>query len=242
MAETSLERALAAIADSAREGPAGNDVDLPVAGTVIVVRDGAEGAEVLMIERPDRGSFAGAWVFPGGKVEASDRDGLAVEATEEDVARRAGVRETLEETGLVVEPVVTLSLWDPPVGAKPRIRTWFFVAPAAGGEVLLAADEAVRSEWVRPRDLLDRHARGEATLYPPTWVTLFSLANAADSGAVIGAARFERFSTAARRGASGPVLLWPDDAEYDAEAAAGAGSRHRLEVGALPWVYTRIPG
>ena len=47
-------------------------VDLPLAGTVVVLRDGALGAEVLLMRRPDRGSFAGGWAFPGGKVEAAD--------------------------------------------------------------------------------------------------------------------------------------------------------------------------
>jgi hypothetical protein len=36
------------------------------------------------------------------------------------------------------------------------------------------------------------------------------------------------------------VLLWEGDADYDDSAtAAGAASRHRLELAALPWVYTR---
>jgi 8-oxo-dGTP pyrophosphatase MutT (NUDIX family) len=45
-----------------------------VAATVVLLRDSAEGPEVLLLERPrHRGSFAGAWVFPGGGVDAEDR-------------------------------------------------------------------------------------------------------------------------------------------------------------------------
>jgi 8-oxo-dGTP pyrophosphatase MutT (NUDIX family) len=241
MAETSADRALRAIADAASR-TAEEDEAIPVAGTVIVVRDGDGGPEVLMIERPDRGSFGGAWVFPGGKVEASDREGLPADAAEEDIARRAGARETLEETGLVVEPVVTLSLWDPPAGAKPRIRTWFYLAAGVAGELTLSPGEAVRAEWVRPADMLERHAGGDATLFPPTWVTLFSFAGAADAAELLAAARFGHFSTVARRGPGGVMLLWPDDGEYGPDAAPGATARHRLEVGSLPWVYTRTEG
>ncbi|WP_157962346.1 NUDIX hydrolase [Homoserinimonas sp. OAct 916] len=46
---------------------------LEVAATVVLVRDGTNGPETLMLERPsDRGSFAGAWVFPGGRVDPED--------------------------------------------------------------------------------------------------------------------------------------------------------------------------
>lgn len=243
--QTPADRAARAVADSiarARERTPddGADPGIPVAATVVLLRDAPAGPEVLLLERPDRGSFAGAWVFPGGKLEDADAAG-----GEESSARRAAVRETAEETGLVLDPadLVTLSCWDPPPGIALRIRTWFFVAAAPSGDLRLQPDEAVAAEWARPGDLLARHGRGELTLYPPTWVTLHGLAAHADAPSALGAARLagvERFETVARRGAEGPILLWRGDAEYDADAAAAAsGSRHRLEIGALPWRYTR---
>jgi 8-oxo-dGTP pyrophosphatase MutT (NUDIX family) len=42
------------------------------AATVAVVRDGANGLEVLLVHRNPEGSFAGLWVFPGGRVEDGD--------------------------------------------------------------------------------------------------------------------------------------------------------------------------
>jgi 8-oxo-dGTP pyrophosphatase MutT (NUDIX family) len=217
------------------------DASVPVAGTVIVVRSGDGGPEVLMMERPDRGSFAGAWVFPGGKVEDGDAG-----ATEEDVARSAGVRETREETGVVLDAgaVVTLSRWDPPVGVPKRIRTWFFVAPAPVDETLLLSDEeAVSAAWVRPADMLARHGRGELTLYPPTWVTLLGLADAPDAAALLrAAAEPALFDSAARSDDRGPYLLWAGDEEYAAgQDAPATGSRHRLRIDSLPWVYERHP-
>ena len=240
-------RALAGALDGARDRVPGDAVDpgIPVAATVVLVRVGAVGPEVLLIERPDRGSFAGAWVFPGGKLEDADRRGA--DEPEEDVARRAGVRETREETGFEVDPgaLATLSVWDPPPGLALRIRTWFFVAPAPGGSIALSPDEAVASDWIRPADAVARHGRGELTLYPPTWVTLHELAEHPDAASILDSARLggvQRFETVARRGGDGPVLLWQDDAEYETDAAAEASvepARHRLEIGSLPWSYTR---
>ncbi|KJL44098.1 MULTISPECIES: NUDIX domain-containing protein [Microbacterium] len=244
----SADRALRALSDSiggarTRRPEDATDPAIPVAATVVLLRDAGDGLEVLMIERPDRGSFAGAWVFPGGKLEDADRS--ADGEPEEVVARRAGVRETHEETGLALDAdaLVTLSCWDPPPGLALRIRTWFFVAPAAAGALALSADEAVAAEWLRPADALARHGRGGFTLYPPTWVTLHGLAEHADLDSAVGAARLggvERFETVARRGGDGPVLMWQGDDEWEADAeGAASGSRHRLEIGALPWRYER---
>jgi 8-oxo-dGTP pyrophosphatase MutT (NUDIX family) len=217
---------------------------VPVAATVVIVRDAGAGPEVLMIERPDRGSFAGAWVFPGGKLDPADGD----DADEAEVARRAGVRETWEETGLRLDAasLVPLSCWDPPPGIALRIRTWFFLASDPGGRLSLSADEVISAQWVRPAEMLARHGRGEVTLYPPTWITLHELSEQPDVEALLAVARIggvRRYDTVARRGSAGPVLLWPgdaafDDADLDADEP-GAASRHRLELATLPWVYTR---
>lgn len=234
-------RALAGLVDQARprvDGD-GDDPGIPVAATVVLVREGRAGPEVLLIERPDRGSFAGAWVFPGGKVDDVDRTGGVSEA---DAARRAAVRETTEEVGLVLGPdsLQPLSVWDPPPGIPLRIRTWFFLAPDPGGRLSLQPDEAVAAEWTAPADVLARHAAGLLTLYPPTWVTLRGLVGAASVDDLLSTARIaglRRFETVARRGPDGPMLVWPEDAEY---AGASEGSaRHRLNVSSLPWTYHR---
>jgi 8-oxo-dGTP pyrophosphatase MutT (NUDIX family) len=248
---TSAFRVLAdAVGDSRPRRPEdASDPGIPVAATVVIIRDGAAGPEVLLLERPDRGSFAGAWVFPGGKLDDADR--ADAREPEADSARRAGVRETHEETGLVVnaDDLVTISCWDPPPGLPLRIRTWFFAvhAPASPEveDLALSPDEAIRAEWIRPADALVRHGRGELTLYPPTWVTLDGLRDQPDAQALLATLRLggvQQFETVARRGPGGPELLWQEDAEYDTQAdaeASASGSRHRLEVGALPWIYTR---
>lgn len=77
------------------------------AATVVVFRNGrGESPEILMIQRAKELAFAGsAVVFPGGKIHANDRklaEALFAEDADEIAARIAGIREIIEETGLVV--------------------------------------------------------------------------------------------------------------------------------------------
>ena len=45
------------------------------ASSVLVVRDGTAGLEVYLLRRHEQSSvLGGAWVFPGGKVDAADAD------------------------------------------------------------------------------------------------------------------------------------------------------------------------
>lgn len=193
---------------------------LPVAGTVVLLRPAEPGFEVLLLRRPDRGSFASAWVFPGGKVEPGDRrDG----DPESEDARRAGIRETHEEVGLIVDGLVPLSQWHPPLEAPTRIRTWFFLAAAPEQDPSPSADEVVELAWIRPDEALARHGAGELTLFPPTWITLHQLSAFADAESALtsgGAAQL--FRTRVVDGAAGRAFAW---------------EQGRLDAGVLPWRY-----
>lgn len=77
------------------------------AASVVMLRDGAAGIEVFMIERHQgTGAFAGALVFPGGKVDEEDRahwPSLEVpNAGPEQGFWVASVRETFEEAGILL--------------------------------------------------------------------------------------------------------------------------------------------
>ena len=91
-----------------------SDSEAIPAATLIVMREAAAGPpHLLMVERPRTMSFAGgAMVFPGGRIEPEDRLGTGdlLEA-----ARRAAVRETEEETGLLVDldQLVPFARWRP---------------------------------------------------------------------------------------------------------------------------------
>jgi 8-oxo-dGTP pyrophosphatase MutT (NUDIX family) len=73
------------------------DATAPVpASTVALLRDVDGGVEVCMLRRPGRSSFAaGAFVFPGGAVDAAD-------GTDDAAYAVAGVREVLEEVGILI--------------------------------------------------------------------------------------------------------------------------------------------
>ena len=99
-------------------------------GTVVVLRDGREHLEVLLLERS---RSRGTWVFPGGKVEEADRSERSGDAQE--LARHAALREALEEAGLAlsapallpisrwITPEPSTSIRTPGGGAMPR-WTW----------------------------------------------------------------------------------------------------------------------
>lgn len=211
--------------------------DLPAAATVVLLRDGDDGVEALLLQRPDHGSFARAWVFPGGKVDPDD-----VGTTHDERALHAGIRETHEETALTLEPehVVPLSIWVPPQETSRRFHTWFFVARAPRGEVTINPDEARSHRWLRPADALALHGERALTLFPPTWVTLHDLADAADVDDALSAARLRTPPTFATH--HDPVeqrFLWFGDEAYRGGAETTDGPRHRLLASRLPWEYQR---
>lgn len=227
---------------------------MDAAATVVLLRDAPEGPEVLLLERPrDTGTFAGAWVFPGGRVDPEDYgDGAIAGASADDgagerelpAARRAGVREVREETGLELDPaaLVELSCWIPPAQAPRRFHTWFFVGQAPDGTVVLNPGEHVAHAWLTPREVLRRHGEGELLLMPPTWVTLHGLLQAASVDAVLSQARRSRpavFRSRMLDDAGGTrIITWSGDADYEPGQAPPSG-RNRLVMTRLPWVYER---
>ncbi|MDJ1371846.1 NUDIX hydrolase [Gulosibacter molinativorax] len=216
-----------------------------LAATAILMRDGESGLETLMMKRPAKGSFADAWVWPGGAVEEEDHgDALAPNEAEGAAALAAAVRETREETGLEADPstFVAHAIWSPPAEVRPRFRTWFFMGPNPGGTPVAHESEVVDLAWVRPGDMLDAHAREEIVLAPPTWVTLFQISASSSTSEALercAAEPFEHFETRVREG--GKMFCWFGDAKFEDEDGTGKG-RHRLEATTRPWRYVSEPG
>src|SRR5690606_24702813 len=117
------------------------------AATVVLLRDDPNGLTTLMLHRASTISFGGMWAFPGGRVEDEDR--RDDDPDEEAGARRAAVRESIEECALRLEPheLHPFSHWMPPPETPRRYSTWFFVARAADGDVLVDGGEIHDHAW-----------------------------------------------------------------------------------------------
>jgi 8-oxo-dGTP pyrophosphatase MutT (NUDIX family) len=137
-----------------------------VAATVILLRDGAGGLEVLLAQRNPQARFmGGAWVFPGGAVSAQDGEG-------EPALRAAGLRELHEEAGIMLAgpgELIAFSRWITPAEVKIRYDTWFFLAMMpAGQEARIDGCEVVDARWFSPPAALAAARRGEILLVFPT--------------------------------------------------------------------------
>ncbi|MGH9025511.1 MAG: NUDIX hydrolase [Acidimicrobiia bacterium] len=214
------------------------------AATVVLVRDGPDGLEVLMLRRGETRVFGGMWVFPGGRVDPEDfppgsPDDLGA------ATRTAAVREAEEEVGLTVDgdAMVPLSHWLPPPIAPKRNSTWFFLAPAPEGTVVVDGGEIHHHEWLTPREIFRRHAAGEIDLAPPTWVTLHQLGEHADVAAAVAEAAARDpipfFETHMAKVGDRLLAMWIDDAGYDAGDPEAPGARHRLYMDKGGWTYER---
>ena len=212
------------------------------AATVVLLRDGSQGLELLMVRRDSRIAFAGGhWVFPGGRVDDEDRAGVEGEL---EAARRAAVREAMEEVGLSLDGggLIPFSHWTPPAIAPKRYLTWFFVAEATADAVTIDDHEIRDHAWLRPADALARRNAGEIELGPPTWITLEQLQPRRSVGEALDWARSnepERFATRIAGVDGGAVALYHGDAGYEATDATVPGPRHRLWMVADGWRYER---
>jgi 8-oxo-dGTP pyrophosphatase MutT (NUDIX family) len=153
------------------------------AATLVLLRDGSEGPEVLLVRRNPQQSFmGGAWVFPGGALQEGDLDLSA-----------AAVRELAEEAGIKLPPeteLVPWSRWITPEEVKVRFDTWFFMAEAPpGAEPTPDGGECVDARWLRPAAALDAHSRDELMLVFPTIKHLEALASFESIAATLAGAR-----------------------------------------------------
>jgi 8-oxo-dGTP pyrophosphatase MutT (NUDIX family) len=143
------------------------------AATVILLRGGAQALEVLLLKRnPAQRFMGGAWVFPGGAVDAGEGSG-------DGAHRAAGVREVQEEAGVTLpDPaaLVKFSRWITPPEVKIRFDTHFFLAAApADAQPRCDGDETVDLGWFSPPGALSARERGEIMLVFPTMKTLEQL-------------------------------------------------------------------
>ena len=196
-----------------------------------------------MLRRNSRGVFGGMWVFPGGQVDAGDLPGHPAAGDEIAAARQAAVREASEEAALALDPssLVVLSFWMPPPEVPRRFATWFFVAPAAdAAEVVVDQAEIHDHRWMSPAAAMEARQAGEIELAPPTFTTLWWLAQHRDSASALASAGSrapERFEThlAKTRDGSMAATVWAGDAGYEDGDLERPGPRRRLVMDPAGW-------
>jgi len=220
-----------------------SDAEPQPSATIVVIRDAEAGLEVLLLERAARKpGKLGASVFPGGRVESADLDGRSLD---DSAYRRAAVRETHEEAGLVLQPdrLVTLSRWITPALAPKRFDTWFYLADvAADVPVTVDGEEIGHHRWLAPAAALAAHQERVIQLAPPTFVTvswLEGLETTRHAHAVLGPAPVPEFRPHICQRPEGPCMLYPGDAGYETHDPAVPGARHRLWALSEGWRYER---
>jgi 8-oxo-dGTP pyrophosphatase MutT (NUDIX family) len=194
--------------------------------------------------------MASTWVFPGGKVDRGETDGLAAlrEVLEEagvllvpgatadqaEVLRerwqgRTGSFTTLlKAIGLPPDPalLVPFAHWITPSAEPRRFSAQFFVAELPAGQTATHdSTETTEHVWLTPQAAIAAREKGELALPPPTLRTLVELADYADVAALLAAVR--------ARGAhptvlpklverdGGVVLVLPWDADYASTPGEG---------------------
>jgi 8-oxo-dGTP pyrophosphatase MutT (NUDIX family) len=178
--------------------------EIRFAASVVMGRDGADGLEILVLERSSASRFLPSYiVFPGGAVDPEDTELARRWFGEPSQAFRAGaVRELFEEAGIAVTGSgvrATRSFTeiehDPPaVGMLPEVAHWIapedvpvrfdarYVAAAAplGVEPTPDGTETAEAWWSRPAELLAEWQAKERKLYWPTYVTMLALNSCRD--------------------------------------------------------------
>jgi 8-oxo-dGTP pyrophosphatase MutT (NUDIX family) len=171
------------------------------AASVIVARDGADGLEVVVLERGGGSRFLPGYVaFPGGSVEAVDAE-LAERwfGTAEESARACAVRELLEEVGLALtaggleestdrtlealsspptpDQLPEVAHWVAPSQVPVRFDARYFALEAPAGLHLVPdGEETAAAWWESPRELLKASRTGQRKLYWPTYFTVQAIA------------------------------------------------------------------
>lgn len=168
-------------------------VSAPIeAASLILMRERIAGAPEYLIVRRGSGLVfaAGAYVFPGGRVDPEDRAQAGLSLPELDAAdaaaRIAAIRETAEETGIAADaPPATLvpfARWLPVHEVVVRrFDTRFYLARIdRDAEPVADGVESSHAFWASAQDILDRCGLGDGRAIFPTRRLLERLARFAN--------------------------------------------------------------
>lgn len=215
------------------------------AATVVLVRDGDNGLETLLLRRSSEVSFAGgSWVFPGGRIDQEDYGD-----DREDIfaaARQGAVRETREEADLEIsaERLLYFAHWTTPVNMPKRFATWFFIGEVSGDsdKVTVDGSEIVEHRWYQPGQAIIDHRDKHIAMMPPTFITLVELSQCdtvAEALAMYSDRPVEEFLPRFTKTDRGVAMLYPGDAGYETGDQDAEGPQHRFWMLEEAWRYEK---
>lgn len=215
-----------------------DSVPIRPAATVIPLRNGVEGIEVLVLRRDDNLAFhGGSWVFPGGRVD--DADFVVGQTTDVAVAAlHAAVREAKEEADLDLEAdqLVSFSHWTTPFGRNRRFATWFYVVDVpsdARGDVTIDDGEISAFEWHPISEAIAGCQRGEINLAGPTYVSLLRLSahvTVTEALDAVRAAPDPIFLPRLVKANGETWSIYQEDPAYESGDVGAEGPRHRMQM------------
>ena len=145
------------------------------AATVMLLRQGKEGLEVLLLKRNKKLKFAPAfWVFPGGKIDQED---IIAGANPVEAAKIAAVREAEEEAGVsvTIEKIHYFCHWTTPPMQKRRFATSFFVSllPTDQAATIQIDDGEIKDYcWLNLQEAIQKSKTREIPMLPPTYLAI----------------------------------------------------------------------
>lgn len=203
------------------------------AATIMLARDHEGQLEVLLLKRNKALAFAGgAWVFPGGKIEAEEMDAGTDELA---AAKIAAVRETKEEAALEIkeEKLIYFRHWTTPDNEPRRFSTWFFFGGIddPDSEVKIDDSEIKEHIWINPQKALEKLKKGALMLLPPTFLCLQAIRQCQSVAEVEAKLRREapiRVLPVVSMQPGEITILYRGDAGYETRETQINGPRHRL--------------
>lgn len=222
------------------------------AATVVLIRDGDNGLETLLLQRAAAIKFAGgAWVFPGGRVDKADYGDD--DSDVENASRRAAARECMEEASISITPeqLTPCAHWTTPINERKRFATSFYICTIDKNTPVTIDDgEIVAHQWITPQQALDDHHQNGLAILPPTYITLWELAQAHDTKAAL---HFYRERPLRRHlpnlivgeitrdvlGNAGAIALYEDDAGYTTSDIRETDTMHRSVMTDKGWQYIK---
>ena len=222
----------------------GFTMSLIPAATVMVMHPKDPAPEFLVVHRnPDLPVQGNVWVFPGGRLAATDTQNGA----NGNALRACAVRETREEAGLDLDPAKLIKVvrWETPEGIPKRFDARFFLVPLAHKPVVqVDGREIVGYRWLTAEGALRHHHQREIELSAPGFVLLSWILSLGAAEKILSHFRQSpplHVKPRLIQLSDGRCNVYQEDAAYESGDLMRSGPRHRLWMRESGWRYEGNP-